>query len=146
MLGVVGCVLAVVCKRMQPLPTILGPAVQRGKDTSHKGQVIRATFSHNLSRNIVALQVEKRCCPYYHPRTRLVTQLNKFRCCKLWQCVAQSRSEFQFLQQTFNFIIYITTCYTSQHLWLVNFPATKTRERWWVSARLTSGISDLGRK
>ena len=39
-----------------------------------KGQVIRATFSHNLSRNIVALQVEKRCFPYYHPRSQLVTQ------------------------------------------------------------------------
>ena len=39
-----------------------------------KGQVIRATFSHNLSRNIVALQVEKRCWPYYHPRSQLVTQ------------------------------------------------------------------------
>ena len=41
---------------------------------AHKGQVIRATFSHNLSRNIVALQVEKRCCPYYHLRSQLVTQ------------------------------------------------------------------------
>ena len=39
-----------------------------------KGQVIRATFSHNLSRNIVALQVEKGCCPYYHLRSQLVTQ------------------------------------------------------------------------
>ena len=39
-----------------------------------KGQVIRATFSHNLSRNIVALQVEKGCCPYYHRRSQLVTQ------------------------------------------------------------------------
>ena len=39
-----------------------------------KGQVIRATFSHNFSRNIVALQVEKRCCPYYHLRSQLVTQ------------------------------------------------------------------------
>jgi len=36
MLGVVGCVLAVVCKRMQQLPTMLGPAVYRGKDTTHK--------------------------------------------------------------------------------------------------------------
>ena len=35
-LGVVRCVLAVVCKRMQQLPTTLGPAVQRGKDTTHK--------------------------------------------------------------------------------------------------------------
>ena len=38
------------------------------------GQVIRATFSHNLSRNIVALQVEKGCFPYYHLRSQLVTQ------------------------------------------------------------------------
>ena len=29
-------VLAVVCKRMQQLPTMLGPAVHRGKDTTHK--------------------------------------------------------------------------------------------------------------
>ena len=31
-LGVVASVLAVVCKRMQQLPTMFGPAVQRGKD------------------------------------------------------------------------------------------------------------------
>ena len=36
MLAVVACVLAVVCKRMQQLPTMLGPAVHRGKDTTHK--------------------------------------------------------------------------------------------------------------
>ena len=36
MLGVVVCVLAVVCKRMQQLPTMLGSAVHRGKDTTHK--------------------------------------------------------------------------------------------------------------
>ena len=36
MLRVVACVLAVVCKRMQTLPTMLGPAVHRGKDTTHK--------------------------------------------------------------------------------------------------------------
>ena len=39
-----------------------------------KGQVIRATFPCNLSRNIVALQVAKLCCPYYHPRKQLVAQ------------------------------------------------------------------------
>ena len=33
-----------------------------------KGQEIRATFSCNLWRNIVA----KFCCPYYHPRKQLV--------------------------------------------------------------------------
>ena len=31
-----------------------------------KGPVIRATFFFNLSRNIVALQVETHCCAYYH--------------------------------------------------------------------------------
>ena len=36
MLGVVACVLAVVCKRIQQLPKMLGPAVHRGKDTTHK--------------------------------------------------------------------------------------------------------------
>ena len=35
-LGVVACVLAVMYKRMQQLPTMLGPAVHRGKDTTHK--------------------------------------------------------------------------------------------------------------
>ena len=33
---VVACMLAVVCKWMQQLPTMLGPAVHRGKDTTHK--------------------------------------------------------------------------------------------------------------
>ena len=36
MLEVVASMLAVVCKRMQQLPTMLGPAVHRGKDTTHK--------------------------------------------------------------------------------------------------------------
>ena len=36
MLGVVACVLAVVCKRMQQLPTVLRPALHRGKDKTHK--------------------------------------------------------------------------------------------------------------
>ena len=35
LLRVVACFLAVVCKRMQQLPTGLGPAVHRGKDTTH---------------------------------------------------------------------------------------------------------------
>ena len=36
MLGVVACVLAVVCKRMQQPPTSLGPAVHRGKNTTRR--------------------------------------------------------------------------------------------------------------
>ena len=36
MLGVVASMLAVVCEQMQQLPTLLGPTVHRGKDTTHK--------------------------------------------------------------------------------------------------------------
>ena len=36
MLGVVACVLALVCKPMQKFPTMLGPAMHRGKDTTDK--------------------------------------------------------------------------------------------------------------
>ena len=36
MVGVVACVLAVVCKRMQQLLTMLAPREHRGKDTTHK--------------------------------------------------------------------------------------------------------------
>ena len=36
LLGVVACVLAVVCEQMQQLPTFLGPAEHRGKNTTHK--------------------------------------------------------------------------------------------------------------
>ena len=36
MIRVVAPVLAVVCQRMQQLPTMLGPALQSGKDTTHK--------------------------------------------------------------------------------------------------------------
>ena len=36
MLGVVVCLLAVGCKRMQQLLTMLGPALHRWKDTTHK--------------------------------------------------------------------------------------------------------------
>ena len=35
-LGVVACMLAEVRKRMQQLPKMLGPAVHREKDTTHK--------------------------------------------------------------------------------------------------------------
>ena len=44
--------------------------------TLHKGPVIRASFSFNLSRNTVALQVETLCCAYYRVRDQLVSQQN----------------------------------------------------------------------
>ena len=47
---------------------------------------IRVTFPFNLSCNIVALQVEKCFCTYYHP------------CCKLRQHVARSRHQCNFVQ------------------------------------------------
>ena len=51
-------------------------------DITNMLRVIRVTFSFNFSRNIVALPVKKRCCPYYIP---LVLNLprNKFQCFKL---------------------------------------------------------------
>ena len=54
MLGIVASVLAVVCKRMQQLPTILGPAVHRGKDTTHK--TLERTMSNPRARLEVAVQ------------------------------------------------------------------------------------------
>ena len=53
MLGVVVCVLAVVCKRTQQLPTMLGPAVHRGKDTTIslcKHCVMRVRSPNNVGR------------------------------------------------------------------------------------------------
>jgi len=41
-----------------------------------KGPVIRATFSFNLSRNIVALQVETHCCAFYDVCDQLPSQQN----------------------------------------------------------------------
>ena len=71
---------------------------QSVQSVSHpnKGQVIRATFSFNLSRNIVALQVEQRCCPYYHRVLSLPR--NKCQCCKLKNFVAKSRIRVYFAQ------------------------------------------------
>ena len=43
---------------------------------SSKGTLIRATFFANLSRNIVALQVETLCCTYYRVFDQLVSQQN----------------------------------------------------------------------
>ena len=61
----------------------------------NKGKVIRATFLLNLSRNIVALQVEKHC---QLPAFRVLNlPRNKFQCCKLKTFVAKSRTRFHYL-------------------------------------------------
>ena len=49
-----------------------------------KGQVIQATFSFNLSRNIVALKLDE-LLPILPPHAQLST--HKFQCCKLQQYV-----------------------------------------------------------
>ena len=46
MLGVVVAKLAVVCKLMYQLPTMLGPAVHLGQDTSHKTLVTNIVLPH----------------------------------------------------------------------------------------------------
>ena len=52
MLGVVACVSAVVCKRMQQLPKSLGPAVHRGKNTTHKSLCNPCVMSVRGSNNV----------------------------------------------------------------------------------------------
>ena len=49
-----------------------------------------------LARNIVALQVEKRCCTYYHP-PQTMSRPN-ICCCKLKKVVEKSRRQFNLLQ------------------------------------------------
>ena len=46
MLRVVVSVLAVVCKLMYQLPTMLGPAVHLGQDTAHKTLVTNIVVPH----------------------------------------------------------------------------------------------------
>ena len=69
LLGAVACVLAVVCKRMQQLPTTLGPAVHHGKDTTQKTLEITCNAqawpqqcwkSCAIGSNIVALATPRR--------------------------------------------------------------------------------------
>ena len=62
-----------------------------------KGEVIRATNRCNLQRNIVALQVEKRCCTYYHPPQTM--SRNQICCCKLKKFVEKSRRLFNLQQR-----------------------------------------------
>ena len=95
-----------------------------------KGQVTQATFSvifANLSRNIVALKVEKRCCPYkryYHPALNL--SRNKFQCCKLRQNFAQSRREFYFCNKRLilSLASQLVRLYNACDKWKI-FPALK---------------------
>ena len=75
-----------------------------------KGQVIRETFSFNLSWNILALQGEKRCCSYYH---RVLNNFprNKFQCCKLQIFVSRNFVALQVERA----VVRITTTFSTCH-------------------------------
>ena len=62
-----------------------------------KGPARQATFFSNVSRNIVALQVETHRCSYYHFVANLFR--SKIQCCKLRRRVEKSRLEFYFKLQ-----------------------------------------------
>ena len=75
MLGVVACVLAVVCKRMQQLSTSLGPAVHRGKNTAHKALVKPSAHEGNIVGQQLPTLLDVTCC------IRLHTLLGVVACC-----------------------------------------------------------------
>ena len=75
MLGVVACVLAVVCKRMQQLSTSLGPAVHRGKNTTHKALVKPSAHGGNIVCQQLPTLLDVTCC------IRLHTLLDVVACC-----------------------------------------------------------------
>ena len=70
---------------------------ENAETNPYKVQVIRATFSFNSSRNIVArivaLQVEKRFCPYNHRVLNLPRY--KLQCCKLKKMLQKSRTRVE---------------------------------------------------
>ena len=79
-LGVVAFVLAMKCKQKQQLPTMLGPAVHHGKDTTHKTLettcVMRVCGSNNVGR---AVQTDPTLLRY----ASAITEQKKCRVCWL---------------------------------------------------------------
>ena len=96
MLGVVACVLAVVCKRMQQLLTMLGPAVHRGKDTTHKSCVASVRGPNNVGR---AVQTDPTLLRY----ASAITEQKK-----CWELLAEKFDWFQTLRN--NTQHHPTTC------------------------------------
>ena len=91
-LGVVASVLAVVCKRMQQLPTILGPAVHRGKDTTHKTLETMCharTWPQQCSEELQLCKRIQHCCATLQ---RFTGQK------KCWELLSQSFDRFQTLR------------------------------------------------
>ena len=105
MLGIVASVLAVVCKWMQQLPTLLGHAVHRWKDTTHKTlctprrpcvHVMRLRGPNNAGR---AVQMDPTLLRY---ASAIMEQKN------CWELLAQKFDRFQTLHN--NFQQHVTIC------------------------------------
>ena len=89
MLGVVAYVLAVVCKRMQQLPTMLGPAVHRGRiqpTSLCKLCVMSVRGPNNVGR---AVQTDPALLRY----ASAITEQNK-----CWELLAEKFDRFQTLR------------------------------------------------
>ena len=80
------CVLAVVCKRMQQLPTMLGPAVHRRKDTTHTC-VMSVRGPNNVGR---AVQTDPTLLRY----ASAITEQKK-----CWELLAEKFDRFQALRR-----------------------------------------------
>ena len=99
MLGIVACMLAVVCKRMQQLPTMLGPAVHRGKDITpnfFKPCVMRVRGPNNVGR---VVQTDPTLLRY----ASAITEQKK-----CWELLAEKFDRFQTLRN--NTQHHPTTC------------------------------------
>ena len=107
MSGVVACVLAVVYKLMQQLPTMLGPAVHRGKDTSHKSCkpcVISVRGPNNVGR---AVQT-------YPTLLRFFSAITERKKC--WELFAEKFDQFQALHNTPHPTTCNRVCKGTQHV------------------------------
>ena len=72
-----------------------------------KARYYTSNKTTNLSRNIPAKQIEKRCCSFFYPRINL--SRIKVICCRLKTFVAEIRRSFYLLQQNFQMLRLLLT-------------------------------------
>ena len=100
MLGVVACLLAVVCKRMQQLPTSWAPAAHHGKNTTHNSlcnpYIMSLRGPNNVRR---AVQTDPTLLRY----ASVITEQKKH-----WELLAEKFDQFQTLHN--NTQQHPTTC------------------------------------
>ena len=104
MLGVVACVLAVVCKRMKQLPTMLGPAVHRRKDTTHTC-VMSVRGPNNVGR---AVQTDPTLLRY----ASAITEQKK-----CWELLAEKFDRYQTLRNDMQQGVQTDTTCNIQQCW-----------------------------